>query len=161
MGPRAGHDREPAENWAPVMCAPEGRWLRFGRAVSIAPNRPGIYEIQIGRIKLKVGIAGNLRRRLRQHACSRQQYLVSEDPEPWLDPSQVRSRASILAKHLYFDRSIAPGFDLRAEEGRRTFLAQNCKVRFEETMTREQARIRERELEASNAYRYFGPVVIR
>jgi hypothetical protein len=139
----------------------KGKWLSFSAAIKLAKNRPGIYEIRMDRIPLKVGIAGKLLKRLRQHARSSQKCLKSSFPEPWSNPSQVKSTASILAKHLYFDTSFAPIFNLHTEQGRVTFLEQRCKVRFEETRTREAARRKERSLEAIGKYRYLGRVEAR
>ena len=60
--------------------------------------QPGIYEIHTidGEI-LKVGIAGNLRKRLTQHCASRG--LRFDNGKSAEDPHQVRSKSSILAKH--------------------------------------------------------------
>jgi hypothetical protein len=72
----------------------------------------------------------------------------------------VVSKGSILAKHLYFARSIAPGLDLRTEKGRGAFLAK-CWVRFEILPSRQAARRRERVLEESGNYRYCGRVRVQ
>ena len=113
---------------------------------------------------LKVGIASNLLRRLQQHARSSQSRLKSStgaEKASWQFPSEVASKSSILAKHLYFDRSITKNYDLCTEEGRRNFLENECEVRFNETNTREEARRCEQELEATKQYRYVGTVIVR
>jgi hypothetical protein len=110
---------------------------------------------------LKVGIAGDLQRRLTQHWQSRQSRLKSAAPEPWTHPNQVISKGSILAKHLYFDSSITDRFDLRREKDRVDFIEQECRVRVLVTLTREEARTREREMELVGRYRYYGAVQVR
>jgi len=126
--------------------------LRFDEIPASARGCPGLYEIWYGRVRLKVGIAGDLAKRLRQHANSLQRRLKGPRHVPWTDSSVVLSKSSILAKHLYFDRSIEPQLDLRTEEGRRSFLAK-CHVRLEYLPTREDARQRERVLERRYRYR--------
>src|SRR5262245_6793387 len=118
-------------------------------------RKPGLYEVLRGRIRLKVGISGDLGKRLTQHAKSLQRKLKSVHPEPWVDPSHVRSNGSILAKHLYFDKTIAfRDYDLRTEAGRRAFLECECRVRFVTTRDRQDARKLERALEATKIYLY-------
>lgn len=68
----------------------------------------------------------------------------------------MKSKRSILAKHLYFDRTIAAGYDLRTEEGRASFLEERCRIRFEGASSRKAARQREMVLESSKKYRYVG-----
>ena len=136
------------------------KWLRFSEIPTSARGQPGLYEIRYARVLLKVGIAGNLLTRLRQHSDSLQRRLKGPLSDPSTVPKDVVSKGSILAKHLYFDRSIAPGFDLRTEAGRQSFLAK-CRVRLEFLPTREVARQRERVLEQSQKYRYCGRVQLR
>jgi hypothetical protein len=135
-------------------------WLRFDQCEAL-PHGSGVYEIRCGAELLKVGIAGDLHKRLRAHARSAQRRLLSKDTPPWPDPSGVKSSQSILAKHLYFDRSLAPAHDLRVEADRLRFLNEKCQFRYRTTETREEARTIEVELEKSGAYRYVGPVRIR
>ena len=77
------------------------KWLRFSEIPESARGRPGLYEIRYGRVMLKIGIAGDLSRRLRQHGDSLQRRLMGPLSNPWTDPKDVVSKASILAKHLY------------------------------------------------------------
>lgn len=134
-------------------------WRSFSEVLQEAPHSPGIYEIRTGRKMLKVGIGGNLLKRLKQHAKSSQARLKGRNGSKlWRHPKDVTSKGSILAKHLYFDISITKRYDLRTEEGRRRFLNEKCQVRFEETKTREAAQLRERKMEASKRYRYVGRV---
>lgn len=137
------------------------KWMRFEEAVTAAPRSPGFYEIKTDRELLKIGIATDLRRRLRQHARSKQSRLKSRLPEPWVEPSQVTSKGSILAKHLYFDHSLTRGYNLRIEKERLAFLREQCWVCFTPTRTREAARQFEMKAEASGSYRYVGTVVSR
>lgn len=127
--------------------------------VSTLPAAPGIYEIWARRrVPLKVGIAANLRQRLMAHAASRQSGLRCKPSGRPTEPSDVRSNKSILAKHLYFDREIARGFDLTTEEGRRSFLATRCFIRYRTTASADAARVIEKRLEATSQYRYQGRV---
>lgn len=109
-------------------------------------------------IPLKVGIAAKLRARLRQHAKSSQKYLKFKHEGTGIQPSDVRSTRSILAKHLYFDSSIAPAYDLTTEEGRRQFLQAECYLMITYTDSRETARKLEKLLEAKKIFRYQGAV---
>ena len=109
---------------------------------------------------LKVGMSGNLYRRLCDHARSPQRGLKGP-AEPWENPSQVASKRSILAKRLYFDRSITPEFDLRTQDGCRSFLETRCMVRYQVLSTEEVVLAREQEMEERGGYRYLGDVLIR
>jgi hypothetical protein len=135
-------------------------WMRFSEIPDDLRGRPGIYEIRSDLTLLKVGMSVDLYRRLRDHARSPQRGLKGS-AEPWENPSQVASKRSILAKHLYFDRSIAPEFDLRTEDGRRSFLETRCMVRYQVLPTEEAALAREQEMEERGGYRYLGDVLIR
>lgn len=136
--------------------------LRFHEIPEKVPARPGIYEIYTNDgVALKVGIASNLRQRLRQHARSKQSSLKFAHDQPGLSPGEVRSKQSILAKHLYFDSSISTEYDLTSEQGRQTFLNEFCHLIILETETREEARRIEREKEAMGGYRYVGRVTRR
>ena len=122
----------------------------------------GVYQIWArDDIAVKVGIAGDLRERLRHHRASRQSGLVLKPGGDWSDPATVVSKKSILAKHLYFDERIAPEYDLKSEAGRRRFLEERCIVTVQVTDTREQAREIERSLEADGLFRYGRTVVKR
>jgi hypothetical protein len=139
----------------------ENPWLRFDEALERAPARPGIYEIKNGQELLKVGIAANLRKRLRQHAKSSQKRLKGRMPPPWSDPQHVASKGSILAKHLYFDHAITRAYDLRSEADRVAFLKEQCWVRITMTRSKEAARHTEKSLEAAGTFRYVGTVIRR
>src|SRR5437660_7507824 len=95
------------------------RTLLFSEVAAVEP-RPGIYEIRtIDGETLKVGISGNLRKRLTQRGASRG--LRFDNVQSADEPHEVNSKSSILAKHLYFASLIAPGYDLRTEVGRQSF----------------------------------------
>ena len=133
-------------------------WRRFNGVPATLRGTVGVYEIAKGRTLLKVGIANCLVKRLRQHSDSLQGRLKGPKREPWTTPSAVKSKGSILTKHLYFDTEIAPGFDLRKQEDRQHFLQQCCHVRWKAMPSRKAARELERKLEASGKYRYRGRV---
>lgn len=121
------------------------------------PECPGLYEIHTnGGRALKVGIAGNLRLRLSNHFRSRQSRLKLVEGGSWRNPDDVRSKQSILAKHLFFDGSITSKYDLKTEEGRRSFLEHECVVRYVCTADRNAARTLEQRRERSRKYRYCG-----
>tara|TARA_B100000700_G_C14640411_1_gene667064 strand:- start:98 stop:634 length:537 start_codon:yes stop_codon:yes gene_type:complete len=125
-------------------------------------NKAGVYQIFTDDgIPLKVGIATKLRARLRQHAKSSQKYLKFKREGTSIQPSDIRSTRSILAKHLFFDSLIAPAYDLTTEEGRRTFLQAECYLMITYTDNRETARELEKLLEAKKMFRYQGVVVWR
>lgn len=87
------------------------RRLKFSE-VGDVERSPGIYEIYtLEGVPLKVGIAGDLRRRLVDHGRSAQSGLKFRVGNSARTPRQVVSKRSILAKHLYFDTSIAPDYD--------------------------------------------------
>jgi hypothetical protein len=133
--------------------------VRFGE-VRAVEERPGIYEIHtIDGEPLKVGIAGNLRKRLTQHSASRG--LRFKNGKGAQEPHEVSSKSSILAKHLYFDSLIAPSYDLRTEVGRQSFLEERCRITLEVTVTRAAARELERTRELTGGFRYQGRVVKR
>ena len=126
------------------------------------PTRPGVYDVCLrSGALLKVGIASNLRRRLRSHAASRQNVLRLKPGGDRRNPNDVESKSSILAKHLYYDRELTKKHDLTTQDGRATFLLQECVVRYQVTASRERARELEAELERAGAYRYVGRVVRR
>jgi hypothetical protein len=135
-------------------------WQSFAQWPELR-RAPGVYEIRCPAGLLKVGIAGDLRRRMRAHARSRQSGLVSSHRAPWTEPSRVKSSRSILAKHLYFDSSVAPSRNLITEAGRAGYLLKECQYRFKLTPTREVARVLEIELERTGTYRYVGAVMKR
>ncbi|WP_420933179.1 hypothetical protein ACOJR9_11880 [Alteromonas sp. A081] len=125
-------------------------------------DRPGLYQIFTDDgTPLKVGIASKLRARLRQHAKSSQKYLRFKHEGTDIQPSDVRSTRSILAKHLYFDSSIAPSFGLTTEEGRRKFLQAECYLLITYTDSKVNARELEKLFEAKRIFRYQGTVVGR
>ena len=126
------------------------------------PTLPGVYEVSLlsGRL-LKVGIASNLRRRLRRHAASRQAALRLKDGGQRRNPNDVSSKSSILAKHLYYDFTLTRTYDLTTELGRQRFLRDRCQVRYVVTASYDVAKEREPALERSGRYRYVGRVVVR
>jgi hypothetical protein len=142
----------------PFRSAPRVRFDSLDRV----PKLPGLYELSLrsGRL-LKVGIASNLRRRLRSHAASRQGSLCLKPGGHRRNPNDVSSKSSILAKHLYYDATLTHAYDLTTENGRQQFLHHRCLVRYVVTATRDVAKVRERELERSGKYRYVGRVVVR
>jgi hypothetical protein len=130
--------------------------IRFSEIEQFVPSQPGLYEIyKSDGEALKVGIAVNLRKRLIQHRRSRQSRLLLKSCGCWSNPADVRSRQSILAKHLYFARTI-DGYSLETEAGRQAFLEECCYITFIVTTTREEARALERLKEASGAFRFAG-----
>ncbi len=132
--------------------------IRFSEIENIE-EMPGIYEIYTDSgVALKVGIATSLRKRLLQHRASRQSCLKLKPGGQWNNPNDVMSKGSILAKHLYYDGSIAADYDLCAETGRRAFLYERCYVVFEITRTKTEARELEKDRESDSRYRYLKTV---
>jgi len=135
--------------------------MRFKNVPQSLRGRPGVYEIRFDPVTLlKVGMSGDLYRRLSDHARSAQLGLKGP-PEPWKSPRDVQSKRSILAKHLYFDRSIATDLNLRTEQDRRTFLEGRCSVRYQVLPTTGAARALEQEMEKAGGHRYLRDVRIR
>jgi len=137
--------------------------LRFSEIDQTVPaGQPGLYEIwTLLGVPLKVGIALDLRLRLRQHRSSRKNSLRLKSGGSWSRPRDVDSKQSILAKHLYFDRELTHDYDLSSEAGRRGFLEDCCEVRIRPTATREEARELEKQREATGLFRYTGRVKAR
>ena len=137
--------------------------LRFSEVPTEVGRVPGYYEIwTLAGELLKVGIAGNLRKRLTHHGQSVQRGLKAVNGKTvWSDPSEVSSKRSILAKHLYFDALIGPRFDLRCEAGRQRFLEQGCRIYVRPMPSREAARELERKRERAGGIRYAGLVITR
>ena len=130
--------------------------IRFSEIETAVPSTPGLYEIVTDEGKLlKVGISGNLRRRLIQHRQSKQSRLKLKEGGEWSNPNDVLSKQSILAKHLYFHSPVT-GYDLKTEAGRQAFLDQQCHLLVTVTLTREEAREMERLKEQSGAYQFVG-----
>jgi hypothetical protein len=128
----------------------------------VKPGQPGLYEIHMASgLLLKVGLAVDLSSRLRSHRASRQSGLKLRPGGDWSRPEDVGSKKSILAKHLYYDEAIAPGFDLKQESERRRFLEERCIITVRPTETREAARLIEERLEKTGKYRYVGSVKVR
>jgi hypothetical protein len=126
---------------------------------SVVPAAAGIYEIHtLTGIPLKVGIGKNLRKRLLQHRASRQSALKLKAGGQRRNPSDVRSKGSILAKHLYYDTSLAAEYDLTSEAGRRLFLKERCYFIFEQTTSGAEARKLEEIRERQVRFRYIGNV---
>ena len=130
--------------------------IRFSEVETAVPSAPGLYEIVTDEGKLlKVGISGNLRRRLIQHRQSKQNRLKLKDGGDWSNPSDVLSKQSILAKHLFFQTPVT-GYDLKTEAGRQCFLEQRCHLLITVTLTRHEAREMEKLKEQSGAYQFVG-----
>jgi len=126
------------------------------------PRAPGIYEIHtLSGLALKVGISGDIRERLIRHGQSKQSGLKFKVGASADEPCDVESKRSILAKHLYFDRSIDPRYDLRSQLGRQRFLEEQCRITVEITASREVARGLEEGRERRGSYRYCGDVIKR
>lgn len=141
----------------------EYKQIRFNKIIkNEVRNGPGIYEIWTDSgIRLKVGISKNLRKRLKQHAASRDSGLKGLGSNP-TEPAHLTSKASILAKHLYFDRDLTEtnDYDLTTEAGRNKYLADKCCIKFLVTKTRDEARELEKALEKSGEFRYARKVRI-
>jgi hypothetical protein len=136
--------------------------IRFDEINSVVPAKPGIYEIRTDMgTALKVGIADNLLKRLRQHRDSRQSCLRLKPGGKRCNPDDVVSKGSVLAKHLYYDRSITADYDLESEAGRRRFLVDKCHIVFEVTETKKVARQLEKPRERDGSFRYVNRISIR
>jgi hypothetical protein len=137
--------------------------IRFDEIEAKVPGLvPGIYEIHtVDGLPLKVGISGNLRKRLLQHRASLQRGLQFNIAEEIAGPEDITSKRSILAKHLYCDSSLTSEFDLKTEAGRSAFLVKKCYITFSITETREEARRLERQRELEGRFRYTGKVISR
>jgi hypothetical protein len=128
--------------------------ITFADVATLVPEKPGLYEIYtLDGIPLKVGISINLRKRLTQHAESKQKYLVCKNGD-WSNANNLTSKRSILAKHLYFYK--ANGYDLTLENDRQRFLKNECCILFLVTANREEARELEREREAGGRFQFVG-----
>ena len=136
--------------------------VRFTEIKQVVPAKPGIYEIYtVTGTPLKVGIGGNLRKRLLQHHASRQSCLRLKPDGNWSNPKDVVSKGSILAKHLYYDSRFSKKHNLTTEAGRRMFLEENCFITFKVTPTRELARELEKLREQQCFFRYCSQVQAR
>jgi hypothetical protein len=155
-----GADRGVPEGATPVvtlLCA-----LRFSEVADSVPRAPGIYEIHtLTGLALKVGIGDDVRERLIRHGQSRQSGLKFKTGSTATNPCDVDSKRSILAKHLYFDATIDPRYDMRTELGRQRFLEEQCRITVEITATRAAAREIEKVRERRGTYRYCGDVIRR
>jgi hypothetical protein len=149
-----------------VVCGQEvqvAEGFRFSQIEQcINPGQPGLYEIQtLSGTRLKVGIAGDVAKRLSDHRASRDSGLKLTPGGDRSNPSDVRSKKSILAKHLYYDETIAPDYDLKSENGRRRFLEESCRIFVEPTKSRTEAGLLEKLREATGDFRYVGIVRVR
>jgi hypothetical protein len=136
--------------------------IGFHEIENLASGRAGIYEIWMKTgIPLKVGISSDLRKRLMQHRASRQKALKLKPGGQWSNPGDVQSKASILAKHLYFDVSLVDDLELTLEADRKKFLEQRCYITFEYTANKQAARALEAARECTRQYRYLGTVCKR
>jgi hypothetical protein len=123
---------------------------------------PGLYQIfTFEGTPLKVGISNNLQKRLKAHARSKQKYLQIKDNALGELPSDIVSKRSILAKHLFFDNEITSAYDLRTELGRQAFLKDECYLEITYTNSREIARKLEVKAEKLGIFRYRGRVIKR
>lgn len=111
-------------------------------------------------VALKVGISIDIKKRLLRHRESKQSRLKLKPHGLWANPDDVRSKQSVLAKHLYYDTAIARDCDLTTEAGRRNFLNESCFVVIE-YKAHSVAKTLERERESSGKFRYVGKVKIR
>lgn len=136
--------------------------IRFCEIEVEVPAEPGIYKIYTDTgIPLKVGIGGNLRKRLLQHRASRDSCLRVKPGGMRCNPDDVVSKGSVLAKHLYYDRSITTDYDLKVQAGRRSYLIENCYIIFNLTVNKEAARALEKHQEKSGSFRYVDRVTMR
>lgn len=135
--------------------------IAFRDIDTLDTKRPGVYEVHTRSGAAAVGIAADLKKRLRQHRASRDSALKLKSEGDRKNPNDVLSKQSILAKHLYYDSEIAPAFDLTTELGRQRFLQTECVVHYEYTATRDAAREFEKRREASGRFRYVGRVRAR
>jgi len=140
-----------------------GKKFRFDEIEQYVRKRqPGLYEIStLSGVNLKVGISVNLLNRLKAHRASRNSGLKLKPGGSWDNPSDVLSKKSILAKHLFFDRAISSSYNLRTESGRREFLQQECVISVVLTKTKADAREIEKKREVSGDFRYVGKVVVK
>lgn len=102
-----------------------------------------------------------MQKRLRAHASSKQKYLQIKDKTSGELPSDLISKRSILAKHLYFDDEITSAYDLTTELGRQAFLKDECYLEITYTDSREIARKLEVKAEKLGIFRYRGRVIKR
>jgi hypothetical protein len=148
------------------------RRFSFNELANQVGEKVGVYEIWTkSGIGLKVGIARNLLNRLRKHAASRNSGLKIKDTRKTIEdgmdgitPTDVTSKSSILAKHLYFDDSLNikyREYNFKTQEGRSSFLHEQCYVVVREHSTIEDARHEEQQLEKKGTFRYVGRVVER
>jgi hypothetical protein len=136
--------------------------IRFSDVEARVPREPGIYEIHTDSgIALKVGIGGEIRKRLLQHRNSKQRCLELTVGGDRSNPSHVKSKQSILAKHLYYDGEITSEYDLTSEAGRTKFLCDCCYIKFKVASSNADAKKLERISELTGLFRYVGTVVIR
>ncbi len=136
--------------------------IKFDDIETKALANPGIYEIYTNSgIPLKVGSAKNIKKRLLQHMTSRQSALKLKPGGSWNNPNDVKSKQSILAKHMYYDKSITDNFNLKLESGRRAFLTTECYIMLKYTNSKAAAEQLEIIRERKRKWRYFGKVVKR
>ena len=134
--------------------------IKFSKIPDLLETRSGIYEIYLyDGTPLKVGIAKNLRSRLRMHLGSKQNRLKIKDVNAPTTPSNLHSKQSILAKHRYFDSAIFTSCDLTTEAGRVAFLETYCYLIFKYTESCDAGRKIDIEYEKSGKYRNVGRVV--
>lgn len=128
----------------------------------VKAGQPGLYEIfTLSGIALKVGISVDLLGRLKDHRASRDSGLKLKPGGSWDCPTDVKSKKSVLAHHLFFDYAITDSYDLRTESDRREFLKQECVVSVMFTDTKADAKKVEKEREASGEFLYVGNVIVR
>lgn len=136
--------------------------IKYSEIKSCVRPEPGLYEIITHKGEpLKVGISKNIAKRLLAHGASKQNSLKLKDEALGYCLSNVVSKQSILAKHLYFDSSVAQGYDLTIEQDRVRWLENECYITVKYTRSREEARKLEKIKEANGHYRYVGRVCLR
>jgi len=99
--------------------------------------------------------------RLNKHRASLDSCLLLKTGGTRDNPDDVQSKGSILAKHLYYDSSIASGYDLKSEIGRRNVLLHECHILFWVTGTLQEAREIEKKREREGRFRHVDRVVKR
>lgn len=143
-------------------CPPQHQLMKFADIATAAPEGPGVYQLwHFYEGILKVGISTNLRARLKQHWRSRASALKLKPGGDPSNPADWVSKGSILAKHLFFDRTLGEQHDLTTEDSRRRFLEEHCEIAIYPTESVMIARELEKQLERSGRIRYQGRVKVR
>jgi T5orf172 domain len=97
--------------------------IKFSEIENKVLPRVGIYEIYTENdIPLKIGISNNPKKRLSQHHASKDKYLRFIQDQDRSNPSNARSKQSILTKHFCYDKLITTEFKLEKTLDRKAFL---------------------------------------